>query len=301
MILQIAGSYIYFPDFENNNIADYIRYIIDIISYVINTNTISINIIIGNDTIHFNNNNRTIKINYNIEHNLVLRGGRGTTSACPVGTISTLDGVSHYLVRIDNSSDYDTCDIMIDYSVPNITNIKSCAQYEAYFKKMIYISPRIYDTYRIDKTNRDIDVLTTFINTNEPRRKALLENMDIESIPHINVNNCFDKQKLKELLSRTKIIVNIHQTDHHHTFEELRVLPALLCGVIVISEESPLKEQIPYHNMIVWTTYDNILATIKDVQDNYDTYYSNLFNADSELLFSRLHENNINVLKESIQ
>ena len=300
MLLQIGRSSIFCPDSKNHCLSDYENYIISIISHVLATLDITININIGNNNYHFNNN-RTLKIKYNIEHTLVLAGGRDVPSTTPFGTIPTPDHTSTYLVRIDNIRTYDVCDIIIDYSIPNMINVKSCEQYDAYSKKMIYISPNIYNTYHLDKNDRTINVLTTFINTNQPRRKALLETMERSSIPYINVHNCFDKHKLQEILCQTKIIINIHQTDHHHTFEELRVLPALLCGVIVIAEESPLKENIPYHHMIVWSSYENIIQTIKDVQDNYDTYYSSLFNEESVALFNTLHQNNIRALKDALQ
>jgi hypothetical protein len=145
------------------------------------------------------------------------------------------------------------------------------------YNKCIYISPLLYPLYKL-KDNRNINCLTTFINKEEPRRKKLLLNILNNNIEHININNCFDTESLENLYKKTKIMVNIHQTDHHHTFEELRVLPALLNGIIVICEDSPLKENIPYNKYIIWTNYDNIIETIIDVQNNYDIYYDKIFN-----------------------
>ena len=73
-------------------------------------------------------------------------------------------------------------------------------------------------------------------------------------------------------------MINIHQTEHHHTFEELRVLPALLNGIIVICEDSPLKESIIYGKFVIWSNYDNVIETIKDVENNYDYYFDKIFN-----------------------
>lgn len=97
---------------------------------------------------------------------------------------------------------------------------------------------------------RKNDILTTFINVNEPRRLNLLNKIRENKMSHNNINNCFEKENLKELYKNTKIIINIHQTEHHHTMEELRVLPALLCGAIVICEKSPLTHMIPYNDYI---------------------------------------------------
>ena len=89
----------------------------------------------------------------------------------------------------------------------------------------------------------------------------------------LNVNNCFIKNDLQNLYKNTKILINIHQTEHHHTFEELRVLPALQCGVIVISENSPLSELVPYNDYIIWTSYDKILEKTIEIINNYDYFH----------------------------
>jgi hypothetical protein len=72
-------------------------------------------------------------------------------------------------------------------------------------------------------------------------------------------------------------MLNVHQTDHHHTFEELRVLPALLNGVVIVSEESPLKNVIPYSDYIVWSDYDDIPRKTLEVYNNYEYYYNKFF------------------------
>jgi hypothetical protein len=135
--------------------------------------------------------------------------------------------------------------------------------------------------------------ITTFINTNEPRRKELLDNIKSNNLPHHNINTCFDKNQLQAIYNSTKIMINIHQTDHHHTFEELRVLPALLCGVIVVCEESPLIEHIPYKDYVIWCKYNEVVDLTKHIMDNYTRYY--------ELLFSETKINNLhNIIETSI-
>jgi hypothetical protein len=88
-------------------------------------------------------------------------------------------------------------------------------------------------------------------------------------------------------------MVNVHQTDHHHTFEELRCLPALMNGVIIVSEDVPLKEKIPYGNSIVWAKYEKLADKVKEVQDNYEDYYRKIFTEDLRKTIHTLHENNV--------
>ena len=93
-------------------------------------------------------------------------------------------------------------------------------------------------------------------------------------------------------------MVNVHQTDHHHTFEELRVLPALLNCVIIISEDVPLKESIPYGEYIIWCTYDEIPAKTLEVINNYTYYFDKLFtNGNIDVILNNINTNNLKVFK----
>ena len=206
-----------------------------------------------------------------------------------------MDSDEKYLVRIDGYQNLINKNIIIDYSIPNLININKSLRYDDYYNKSIYISALLYKPYfNID--NRNIKLLTTFINTNEPRRHRLLENIKNKNMEHININNCFEKKELKALYRNTKIIINIHQTDHHHTFEELRVLPALLNGVIVIAEESPLHENIQYHKHVIWSSYDNILDKVVEVENNYEDYYKKIFNDEFLNIVKQLENDNYNNL-----
>lgn len=281
MIFQVNKSFIGYNEDIPMYVHDYFYHIVSIISKILNSNNISINVIVGGCYDSFNNDLKTIKIYINYEHTLVLKGGRDTEGSLE-GIIKTND-LDNYLVRIDFNSMNDA-DIIIEYSMPNIENITTSNLYPEISNKLVYIAPALYDQNWVEK-NREINVLTTFIRTCEPRRARLLENLKQQNIRHINVNDCFEKKRLEELYGNTKIIINIHQTDHHHTFEELRVLPALLCGCIVICEDSPLKELVPYHNYLIWVKYDEIVKTCIKVQNNYHHYYNQLFGNKDMLFF----------------
>jgi hypothetical protein len=281
------NNFIYYEDFGIIN--DYYQMIVDIIKNILDNNkSLNLNINMCNTDFKFSNNNKIIKIAINYEHTLVKYGGRSIPTNTPFGNIDD-DNNSKYLVRIDRYDSLNEADIIIDYSIPNIVNVKSCDIYKNFSKKHIYISPSIYNLYLI-KENRNIITLTTFINKEEERRKKLLDSIDSEKILHINISNCFEKYALQNLYKNTKVIINIHQTPHHHTFEEFRALPALECGVIVISELSPLNNLIPYNNLIIWESYDNIISKIKEVINNYDYYHN--------LIFSNENINKLNELKK---
>jgi len=299
MLLKIHNSYLYYID-KYDLINDYYQNIIDLIKKILyNNKQIEINIIFGSTNLGFNNNNKIIRINLNCEHTLVKQGGRSSANS-QIGVIKDVNN-NNYLVRIDRYSELINSDIVIDYSIPNICNVGMSNLFEEFTKKHIYIYSSIYESYFI-KENRNITTLTTFINTNEPRRRALLEKITQNNMPHTNVNNCFDKNDLKNLYKNTKIIINIHQTNHHDTFEELRVLPALQCGVIVVCENSPLSELIPYNDYIIWSSYDKILDKVNEVIENYDYYYNLVFVEKKKISidFDSLNGINYDILQNKI-
>ena len=279
-IVNINGTLIFYDNNPTYYIRDYYYYIIDIVNTILKNIHCKYNINLACNT-KFISDKPLIKIHINYEHTLVIPGGRDSAGS-PIGSIPVLDNDSvNYLVRLTEIENINNSDIIIEYSLPNCKNIETSSQYNYLFKKYIYIPPLLYplNTY---KETRNIDILTTFINITEPRREALLNKLRSNDLPHININTCFDKNSLQELYHSSKIIINIHQPEHHHTFEELRVLPALLCGVIVICENSPLKEDISYKDYVIWCKYDEMIDVTKDVLLNYKKYYTLLF-SDSKL------------------
>lgn len=255
---------------------DYYEYILSIVKYIIDKNNLSINIILDGEEYNFRNNNKTIKIAINYEHTLVKEGGRSVQKGTPFGKIKYNEN-GNYFVRIDRFQHLNSSDIVIDYSNPNLFNVKHSGLFSDFSNKHIYLAPILYEHLYIQTNNRNIQSLTTFININEPRRKQLLKNIRKSNLNHTNINNCFDKIKLQELYQHTKVLINIHQTPHHDTFEELRCLPALQNGVIVVSEKSPLSHLVPYNELIIWTDYNNIINKTKEVLENYEEYHKNIF------------------------
>ena len=96
--------------------------------------------------------------------------------------------------------------------------------------------------------------------------------------------NTRDKFYLKNQLDNFKILLNIHQIDDHKSFEELRVLPALSTGILIISEDVPYKESIPYNNHIIWSSYDDLEKTLDKVLNNYNYYRYEKLNGLSKTL-----------------
>lgn len=266
---QINKGGIYFEPNHPIHTREYYLYIVSLYKELLQNNDINIKFLIGDYHI---NDNDIFKIDIQCEHTLVIDGGRSVNEKI-FGTIKHTNG--EYLIRIDKYDYFNSLNQVIEYSLPNINNIKTNKQFNTYLSKNIYIPPLIYNKTDFNHYNRT-DIIGLFdINGNERRTKI------VKNITNTNfklINNIFDKDSLKQVYNNSKILVNIHQTDHHHTFEELRILPALMNGVLIISENVPLKDKIPYGEFIIWTEYDNLNNKINDVFENYEYYYNQIFN-----------------------
>jgi hypothetical protein len=213
-----------------------------------------------------------------IEHTLVKPGGRGADSATR-GLIPIAGDLSGdtYLVRLAHLEKLMAANLIIEYSRSNIKNIKTSNQFPSILKKMVQISPTLYPLVSTNQVShgRSIECATLFRNMNEPRRKTFFEGLLAKQLPVKNINNVFEQ--IENTYAQIKVLVNIRQTDHHDTLEELRVLPALRCGVIVISEDVPLREECRYSDFIIWGKLEDLPKLIQDVLENYDSYYKKIF------------------------
>ena len=241
----------------------------------------------------------SIRLYMNFEHTLVKQydGNPGYR----VGTIDCESDNSKYLIRIDHFT-LNSYDIVIDYSLPNLHNIHTSGLFEYIYKKMVYIAPSIYRYNSMPlNTARPYDTMTSFFDTTIPRRAELLSSIDERvNKSHLNVFDCFDKDTLQRIYKNTKIMINIHQTDSHHTFEELRVLPALQSGVIVISESSPLTELIPYSDYVIWCPYDQIIDKANEVLNNYESFRSEIFDQPKRIGLNDMNDLNRRALRDKV-
>jgi hypothetical protein len=271
---KVNNSLISYYEIPPLHISEYYNYCLNILINLLSKTDFSLNIIFGDIPTNFNNKNKIIKIDIQCEHTLVLKGGRGVTEEIFGNTMN--ENNEPYLIRVDRYNYLNSIDFVIDYSFPNLFNITSNNYFNQFSKKILVVSPIIYDVNT--SNNEKTDSITMFTNINNPRRDQMLNNLKKVDPKFKNITDCFSSKDITRLYKTTKILVNIHQTDHHHTFEELRVLPALTQGVLVISENVPLKDKIPYHEHIIWSDYDDIPNTLMYVQNNYEMIYNKVFN-----------------------
>jgi hypothetical protein len=259
-----------------------------------------LNVILGNGIVLFCNCKRTVRIDLQLEHTLVKPGGRDSSAARP-GKVSIEGSSDSYLVRLQNYEYLMSLDLILEYSLPNKIHVESSGLFDTYCRKTIHVEPLLYDV-DFGGSERPDDVITLFHDVRQSRRGSFLDNAKQAGLPLRNVRGLFEGSALKQLYKKTKILVNIHQTDHHDTLEELRILPALLCGVVIVSEDVPLREHVPYSRFMIWSSLENMVETVRSVYENYDHYYKKIFN-DLELVnvLTEMKRNNRDNVEKAIQ
>lgn len=247
------------------------------------------NFILGDIENPFPRKQKATRIGIQYEHTLVLPGGRHS-DGFPSGKVPAASGGT-YLVRLDNIERLRGYDFIVDYSLPNLFNIRESGCFKELESKLLYIPPLI-DSYCASPvpTRRNVPLLTNFTEPLSDRRTALFEELKKIDVPVLNVTGCFGAE-LSRRLRDTRVMINFHQTDHHHTFEELRVVPALLNGVVVISEDVPCRQMIPYHEHILWADKKDVAKLASEVSRDYESFYLKIFGAASTLpeIMASLH------------
>ncbi len=233
---------------------------------------------------------RTLNILLSTEHNLVAMNSLHFIS----GRIPVInDPKQTYLVRLSDEFWYQNAHVVIEYSKANIENIVTSGHYSNEFiSRLVYVPslPFQFDPNR--SKLRKIDIMTCvklLSGDGHDRRKitlsALRENINNQKNKVIKENSSIlmenvsfrNLTEFQALLDSAKVILNVHQTDFHHTFEEFRVLPALLRGVVVVSEEVPLAHTFPLHEYVIFTPYHNLVEKTLEVLEKYEFYREKFF------------------------
>lgn len=215
------------------------------------------------------------RIDFQAEHILVKPGGRDSEGA-PTGTTPLPDGSGRYLVRVADHAHLRNQDAVIEYSLGNLEHLRSSGHYPDLLAKSCYIAPLLFAANLLPG-NRSRAMLTLMADVRQPRRARFLAAAAAAGLPLTNVRGVYGTEALAALFDDTRILINLRQTDSHDTLEELRVLPALLRGVIVISEDVPLRSSVPYHEYIVWCRYDELVACAQAVHADYAGQHRRLF------------------------
>jgi hypothetical protein len=217
----------------------------------------------------------------NIEHTLVLPGGRGSGGSPEAFT--SYDGKT-YLVRLPRDEQTaKRASLIVDFSRPNIHHVKNSELSELYEKKAIYIAPIFGNkSPELSPSGRDLSNVYTLMNLagEADRRNQILFDFEARtSVRIVNISGLHSHADSR--LGKVGVMLNLHQTDHHQTLEELRILPMLLRGIITISEPSPLLSQVPYARFIRFARPEHMAAEFYRIKHNYFEEWKGIF-ADPE-------------------
>ncbi len=293
--VDINGSRLHYQVRPNMWTSEYYKYCVRILSLVLRTAETPVNIVLGPMDHQFPAN--TLRLDIQSEHTLVKLGGRSVDEIV-WGDVDLLEQEGKYLIRIPNYKYYAGLDATIEYSLPNIANMGTDDRYLDYLDTATYVAPVIYDSPDFT-TGERAATITMFSGSPCERRDAFSQQSGALDV--VNIRGVFSKEDLRRVYQQTKIMVNVHQTDHHHTFEELRVLPALCNGVVIVSEDVPLKHKIPYAGSIVWCSYGDLVQTVEEVQHNYKLYFKRIFTSYLEEHLRQLHKRNIESFADLIR
>jgi hypothetical protein len=226
-----------------------------------------------------------VNVYLQIEHTLLRPRSKASESAIQ-GELPILGGREKYLIRIAELDKLKFADIIFDYSRINLLNIQSSEVLKDYLKKTYCISPALYPIFT--SGNGRHGVITLFGNPNILRRKLFLKDLERQKI--LSENICGVYFGVDNIYRKAKIVINIRQTDSHETLEELRVLPALRSGAIVICESAPYVEKTAYSKYIIWGSLQELPSLIAEVENNYEEVRGRIFGdgSDNSPFFRRM-------------
>ena len=274
---RVKDTVLLFNPLHDATIREYYLYVLRLLAEAAHAGHLNADVVLGAYEARRRESRPQFRVDFQIEHTLVKRGGRGAEGA-PEGAVPLQgDASRRYLVRVQDMVRFDRADAVIEYSRPNLVNLQSSGLYPELVAKLHYVAPLVYpiDATMPGPAQRDLDVITLFGNPEESRRKTLLDTLKRWNPACQNIRGRFDD--IQDIYRRTRILVNIRQTDHHDTLEELRVLPALMSGVIVISEDVPLRSEVPYRDFIIWASLHDLPALVREVHENYEQYFERVF------------------------
>ena len=185
-------------------------------------------------------------------------------------------------------------DIIVVYAEPHITAL-DCMGYKG---EAMYIPPMLRD-FSHHPHGRDYFYWTT-VHAGNCRRNLILDQLNASLNGQVKaVHHPFQKPCIG--LDKVKILDNIHQYHNVKTLETNRLLPALMRGVVVVSESVPfVKLYGTWAQYIVFADYANLVNTTLEVGRNYDYYFNKFFGPESKLKKS-LHAHKLNAYKAANQ
>jgi len=182
-----------------------------------------------------------------------------------------------YQVEQQNILRFKNTDHSMGLFLKNFNNVIEFSLLNNYYNKQPeIIMPLINYTSNI--VNKDFDIL--FYGSESPRRKKILRYLYSLNKYKIHIAADIWGEELKNLINRSKIILNLHFIEDSN-FETFRINLALSCNTHIISER-PTNEKEAY----VYNIYENLInfvpsLSINENLNNLSFFIDNILRTDS--------------------
>lgn len=184
--------------------------------------------------------------------------------------LEVLDGV-----RLHGSPDaFDRADQIIEYSIANQINVLNSPLSRLYFNKSHYIAPLIGRLGTRLTARQEFKVVTMFGQPELGRRGKTLGKLRRSGVQVTNLRN-FEDYRLA--FEDCAVLINLGQKGYLQTPEELRILPALLEGVLVVTEENRFLDQLPYRDFLIATPLADLPDTLTQIRAGYNQIWTATF------------------------
>lgn len=172
---------------------------------------------------------------------------------------------------------FENASAVVDYSALNVEKVRKSPSLRTISSKFHVISPLLGPCSRELRPREEVIVATMYGSPNRGRRGRIATTLAKAGIEVLNVQNF---ENYETAFQDIAILLNFRQVEHFSTPEELRILPALLQGVVVIMEDTSFARQSLCAEFLVFADERSLSATIKEVQSNYSTYWNQIFEND---------------------
>lgn len=181
----------------------------------------------------------------------------------------------HYLVRTFGPNEgFQLANRIIEYSDANIWHVLNSSREHLYRDKVVHVVPLLRGSKRQLGPRPKASVHTMFGSPHLGRRAELIARLKESGIETTNI---FEFDDLGAAFEDCAILINYSQFAHFRTLEELRIVPALLQRVVVITEPFPYPERIDVSPFVVAAAEPSIEAVVQQTRDNYFEIWDKLF------------------------
>ncbi len=163
---------------------------------------------------------------------------------------------------------------IIDYSALNVAEFKRIPDIKSQKLRFFSVAPVLGNNPDTPGPRKKVTVATMYGSPNRGRRGKIAEKLKSH---HQEISNISNFENYGVAFQDTAILLNFHQVEHFSTPEELRILPALLQRVIVITEDTLFARRSLCSDFLIFATEGNLASVLSDVQSHYSEYWSKIF------------------------